>query len=96
MIKQKLKICTAVLLSAFYIFDTIDLLNLLSAGDHFLYVQVVGSFISFPFILTLFFLSLSLRKSSIHWQRMVGVTGISIVIANILVNAVALIWNLMK
>lgn len=60
--KKNIGIIIVFLLSAFFVFDAIDILQSIIEKDPYLYALVIGSFFRFPILIILFFLSLSLKK----------------------------------
>ena len=96
MVIKIIKITIVFLLSLFFIFDTIDILQSIIKNNPYLYVLVIGTLFRFPLLSILTFFSLILKKSEVRWQKIIGVTGLLIVILDVLVNLGALILGLIK
>ena len=94
--KLKIKSIFTLLIIAFIFWDDITgSLELMIRHERFLYVQYVGLFFYVPLLAVLTYLSLSLKKSEIKWQKTLGIIGIYIVILDLIVNLIAFVWNLM-
>ena len=66
-------------------------------NSQFLFAQTIVFFIYIlPALILLTLLSLSLRKSEIKWQKVLGSIGILVVVVDLVVNVIAFIWNLIR
>ncbi|MBI1866506.1 MAG: hypothetical protein HYS02_01930 [Candidatus Staskawiczbacteria bacterium] len=92
-----LKVFVVILLILWSIWNVVDLFSSAISGYDFLFGQViVFSIYIFPTIIILSFFSLSLKKSEVKWQRILGNIGLGTVVVDILVNITAFIWNLIR
>lgn len=96
MVKRSIKVTIVFLLSLFFIFDAMDIFQSIIKKDPYLYVLVIGSLFRFPLLALFIFLSISLKKSDIKWQKILGVTGLLIAILDISINLGALGLGLMR
>ena len=78
------------------IVDATDKLILILKREYFLFALYIGSFYLIAIFILLISLSLSLRKSEIKWQKVLGSIGIFIVIVDLVVNIMAFIWNFIR
>lgn len=78
-----------IFLITFLSVDVIDTLMSVLRGDNFLFALYIGSFYLIVIFILLILLSLSLRKSEIKWQKVLGNIGIFVVAADLVVNAIA-------